>query len=119
MSRNTIVAVLVFILTYVGSFYLRIHVVDTPVGGEGGGPLLAAARQAMLWGQLSGAWGIASLVSGLAALFFGGVAAVLAWSVLTAMALCNYNVDLGAIGFVLGFLRLVRFQHPARERSAT
>jgi hypothetical protein len=34
------------------------------------------------------------------------------------MALCNYNVDLGAIGFVLGFLRLVRFQRPARERSA-
>ncbi|SNR92168.1 hypothetical protein SAMN04488503_1931 [Humidesulfovibrio mexicanus] len=118
MSRNTIVTVLVFALTYVGSFYFRIHVVDTPVGVDGGGVLFGAARQAMLWGQLSGAWGVGSLVAGLAALFFGGLGPVLAWSVLTAMALCNYNVDLGAIGFVLGFLRLVRFQRPARERSA-
>lgn len=109
MSRNTILTVLVFALTYVGSFYFRIYVVDTPVGGEGGSAVLLALRQAVLWGQLSGAWGYGSLVAGLAALFLGGLGPVLLWSALTAMALCNYNVDLGAIGFVLGFLRMVRF----------
>lgn len=112
MSRNTInivLTALVFALTYVGSFYFRIYVVDTPVSGAGGHALLMAARQAVLWGQLSGAWGLGSLAAGLLALFFGGRALVLLWSFFTAMALCNYNVDLGAIGFVLGFLRLVRF----------
>ena len=109
MSRNIFFAACLFALTYVASFYFRIYVVDTPVGGAGGDVLLAALRQAVLWGQLSGAWGLLSLASGVLALFFGGRALVLSWSALTAMALCNYNVDLGAIGFVLGFLRIVRF----------
>ena len=109
MSRNTIFTALLFALTYVGGFYFRIYVVDTPVGGEGGNVLLMGLRQAVLWGQLSGAWGLGSLLGGGLALFFGGRALVLLWSFLTAMALCNYNVDLGAIGFVLGFLRIVRF----------
>jgi hypothetical protein len=108
VSRNTILAALVFALTYVGSFYFRIYVVDTPVSGAGDNALWVALRQAMLWGQLSGAWGIGSLLAGAAALFLGGRPLVLLWSFLTAMALCNYNVDLGAIGFVLGFLRIVR-----------
>jgi len=109
VSRNTILTALLFALTYVGSFYFRIYVVDTPVSGAGGNALLMAARQAVLWGQLSGAWGLGSLFAGGLALFVGGRALVLLWSFFTAMALCNYNVDLGAIGFVLGFLRIVRF----------
>lgn len=108
MSRNTIFAVLAFALTYVASFYFRIYVVDTPVSGEGGDVLLSALRQAVLFGQLKGLWGIASLVSGALALFVGGRATVLLWSAMTAMALSNYNGDLGVVGFVLGFLRLVR-----------
>jgi hypothetical protein len=109
MSRNTILTALVFALTYVGSFYLRIYLVDTPVSGADGNVLLMGLRQAMLWGQLSGAWGLGSLGAGLLALFLGGRGPVLLWSFFTPMALCNYNVDLGAIGFVLGFLRIVRF----------
>ncbi|PKN07269.1 MAG: hypothetical protein CVU73_13520 [Deltaproteobacteria bacterium HGW-Deltaproteobacteria-8] len=62
----------------------------------------------MLWGQLFDVWGMASLASGLLALFLGGRALVFLWSLLTAMALCNYNVDLGSIGLVLGVLRVVR-----------
>ncbi len=108
MSRNTLLAACIFILTYVGCFYFRIYVVDTPVGAGDGGPLLMALRQGVLWGQLYDAWGMASLVSGLLALFVGGRALVFLWSLLTAMALCNYNVDLGSIGLVLGVLRIVR-----------
>lgn len=109
VSRNTLLAALIFALTYAGSFYFRIYVVDTPVGPGGGDALLMGLRQAVLWGQLSGAWGLSSLFAGALALFFGGRALVFLWSFCTAMALCNYNVDLGAIGFVLGFLRIVRF----------
>ena len=109
MSRNTVIAALLFVLTYTASFYFRIYVVDTPVTGAESDLLLAALRRGVLWGQLSGAWGLSSLASGAAALLFGGRALVFLWSFLTAMALCNYNVDLGAIGFVLGFLRIVRF----------
>ena len=109
MSRNTLIAALIFAATYVGSFYFRIYVVDTPVGADGGNAVLMALRQGVLWGQLSGAWGLASLAGGAAALLLGGRALVFLWSFFTAMALCNYNVDLGAIGFVLGFLRIVRF----------
>lgn len=108
VSRNTFIAALLFALTYVASFYFRIYVVDTPVGGAGGNMLLSGLRQAVLWAQLSGAWGMASMLSGAASLLLGSRAWVFAWSFLTAMALCNYNVDFGAIGFVLGFLRLVR-----------
>jgi hypothetical protein len=108
VSRNTIFAACLFALTYAASFYFRIYVVDTPVGAGEIGVLSAALRQGVLWGQLSGAWGLLSLASGALALFFGGRALVFFWSALTAMALCNYNVDLGAIGFVLGFLRVVR-----------
>jgi len=108
VSRNTIIAALLFALTYVASFYFRIYVVDTPVSGEGGTVLLASLRQAVLWGQLSGAWGLASMAAGAGALLLSGRWLVFAWSFFTAMALCNYNVDFGAIGFVLGFLRLVR-----------
>jgi hypothetical protein len=108
VSRNTLLAASIFILTYVSCFYFRIYVVDTPVGAADSGPLLAALRQGVLWGQLFDVWGLASLVSGLLALFFGGAALVFLWSLLTAMALCNYNVDLGAIGLVLGILRIVR-----------
>ena len=108
MSRNTFFAALIFALTYTASFYFRIYVVDTPVSGAGGDVLLMALRQGVLWGQLSGAWGLSSLAAGLLALLFGGRALVFLWSALTAMALCNYNVDLGAIGLVLGILRIVR-----------
>lgn len=109
MSKNTIIAALLFAAFYVGSFYFRIYVVDTPVGVDGGNALVMALRQGVLFGQLHGAWGMASLAAGAAALLFGGRVLVYSWSALTAMALCNYNVDLGAIGFVLGFLRIVRF----------
>ena len=109
VSRNTLIAALIFAAAYVGSFYFRIYVVDTPVGADGGNAVLMALRQGVLFGQLSGGWGMARLAAGAAALLFGGRALVFAWSALTAMALCNYNVDLGAIGFVLGFLRIVRF----------
>lgn len=109
MSRNTLFAALLFVLTYVASFYFRIYVVDTPVGGEAGNALLGFLRQGVLWGQLYGVWGLLSLASGLLALFLGARAFVYLWSVLTAMALSNYNGDLGAVGFVLGSLRLVRF----------
>ncbi len=108
MSRKTLLAAGLFFLTYVACFYFRIYVVDTPVGADDSGPLLTALRQGVLWGQLYDAWGLASLASGLLALFAGGAATVLFWSFLTAMALCNYNVDLGAIGLVLGILRIVR-----------
>jgi hypothetical protein len=108
VSRNTLLAACIFLLTYVGCFYFRIYVVDTPMGAGEIGPLLAALRQGVLWGQLSDAWGLASLASGLLTLFLGGSALVFLWSFLTAMALCNYNVDLGAIGLVLGILRIVR-----------
>lgn len=108
MSRSLIIAAALFALTYTASFYFRIYVVDTPVGGEGGSALLAAARQAVLWGQLSGAWGVACLAAGALAFFFGGRALVCLWSALCAMALSNYNVDLGVLGLVLGILRLAR-----------
>jgi len=109
VTRNTIFAVLLFALTYTASFYFRAYVVDTPVSGEAGNVFLGALRQGVLWGQLYGVWGLLSLASGLAAILFGGRTFVFLWSVLTAMALSNYNGDLGAIGFVLGFLRIVRF----------
>lgn len=108
MSRNTLLAACIFGLTYVGCFYFRIYVVDTPVGAAESGVLLMALRKAVLWGQLYDAWGLASLASGLLVLFLGGRALVYLWSLLTAMALCNYNVDLGAIGLVLGLMRIVR-----------
>lgn len=108
MSRNTLLAACIFLVTYVGCFYFRIYVVDTPVGAGDSGLFVAGLRQGVLWGQLHDAWGLASLVSGLLALFLGGKALVFLWSLLTAMALCNYNVDLGAIGLVLGILRIVR-----------
>ena len=109
MSRNTVFTAIIFALTYAASFYFRIYVVDTPVSGEGGNALLDVLRQGVLFGQLHGIWGALSLISGLLALFAGGRAVVFFWSFITAMALSNYNGDLGAIGFVLGFLRLVRF----------
>ncbi|MBU1229097.1 MAG: hypothetical protein KKA55_01075 [Proteobacteria bacterium] len=108
MSRKTLLAAALFALTYVGCFYFRIYVVDTPVGAGGGDALLMALRQGVLWGQLHDAWGLSSLLFGALTLLVSGQALVLLWSFCTAMALCNYNVDLGAIGFVLGFLRLVR-----------
>jgi len=108
VSRKTLLATCIFLLTYVGCFYFRIYVVDTPVGAGNDGPLLLALRQGVLWGQLFDVWGMASFASGLLALFFGGSALVYLWSLLTAMALCNYNVDLGSIGLVLGILRVVR-----------
>lgn len=108
MSRKTLLAACIFCLTYVGCFYFRIYVVDTPVGAAESGVLVTALRQGVLWGQLFDAWGLASLVSGVLVLFLGGQALVYLWSLLTAMALCNYNVDLGAIGLVLGILRIVR-----------
>ncbi len=108
VSRKTLLAACIFLLTYVGCFYFRIYVVDTPIGAGDSGPLVAALRQGVLWGQLNSGWGISSLASGLLALFFGGSALVYLWSFLTALALCNYNVDLGAIGLVLGILRIVR-----------
>ena len=109
MSRNAVLTAILFALTYAASFYFRIYVVDTPVSGEEGNALLGALRQGLLFGQLHGIWGAVSLVSGLLALLVGGRAVVFLWSFFTAMALANYNGDLGAIGFVLGFLRLVRF----------
>jgi hypothetical protein len=108
VSRNTLLAACIFILTYAACFYFRIYVVDTPVGAGDSGPLLTALRHGVLWGQLFDVWGMASLASGLLALFLGGRALVFLWSLLTAMALCNYNVDLGSIGLVLGVLRVVR-----------
>jgi len=101
--------VLLFALTYAASFYFRIYVVDTPVSGEGGSALLGAMRQAVLFGQLHGLWGGVSLVSGLVALLLRGRMALYFWSVFTALALSNYNGDLGVIGLALGALRLVRF----------
>jgi len=108
VSRSVIIAAVLFALVYTGSFYFRIYVVDTPVGLEGGSAVLAALRQAVLWGQLSGAWGAASLAAGALAFLLGGRAVVCAWSAFTAVALSNYNVDLGVFGLVLGLLRLVR-----------
>jgi len=108
VSRNTLLAACIFLLTYVSCFYFRIYVVDTPVGVGDDGPLLLALRQGVLWGQLFDVWGLTSLASGLLALLFGGTALVFLWSLFTAMALCNYNVDLGSIGLVLGILRVVR-----------
>ena len=108
MSRNTLLAACIFLLTYAGCFYFRIYVVDTPVDAGSSGVFLAAVRQGVLFGQLFDLWGMASLASGLLALFYGGRALVCLWSLLTAMALCNYNVDLGSIGLVLGILRVVR-----------
>lgn len=108
MSRNALFVVLLFALTYAASFYFRIYVVDTPVSGEAGDAFLAALRQGVLWGQLSGAWGFASLAAGLAALLLPGRAAVYCWSALTALALANYNGDLGCVGLALGVLRLAR-----------
>jgi hypothetical protein len=108
VSRNTVLVALLFALTYVGCFYFRIYMVDTPADTVSGNALLAALRQGLLWGQLYDAWGLASLVAGVLALFVGGRPLVFLWSFLTAMALCNYNVDLGSIGLVLGILRVVR-----------
>jgi len=109
VSRNTVLTALLFALTYTASFYFRIYVVDTPISGEGGNALLGALRQGVLWGQLYSAWGLASLVCGLGALLLPGRALVHLWSFFTAMALSNYNGDLGTIGLALGFLRIVRF----------
>jgi len=108
VSRSVIIATVLFVLAYTASFYFRIYVVDTPVGGEEGSAILAALRQAVLWGQLSGAWGMASLAAGALVFLLGGRATLCAWSALTALALSNYNVDLGVLGLVLGVLRLVR-----------
>lgn len=107
--RNTVLTALLFVLTYAASFYFRIYVVDTPVSGEGGNALLGALRQGVLWGQLYGVWGLLSLASGFLALLLRVRWVVYLWSFLTAMALCNYNGDLGTIGLALGFLRIVRF----------
>jgi hypothetical protein len=109
VSRNAVLTAIIFALTYAASFYFRIYVVDTPVSGEAGNALLGAMRQGVLFGQLNNLWGAVSLISGLLALFAGGRTVVFLWSFFTAMALANYNGDLGAIGFVLGLLRLVRF----------
>jgi len=109
VSRNAFFVVLLFALTYAASFYFRIYAVDTPVSGEGGSVVLGAMRQGVLFGQLHGLWGGVSLASGLAALFLGGRYALYFWSVCTALALSNYNGDLGVIGLALGVLRLVRF----------
>jgi hypothetical protein len=109
VSRNAIFAVLLFALAYAAGFYFRIYVVDTPVSGEDGGALLGALRGGVLYGQLHGLWGWASLASGLAALLLGGRGVVYFWSAITALALSNYNGDLGVIGLALGALRLVRF----------
>jgi len=53
-------------------------------------------------------WGLLSLGAGFWALLRGGIYGVLSWAFFTAMALSNYNGDLGTIGMVLGILRLVR-----------
>jgi len=108
VSRNAFLTALIFALTYAASFYFRIYVVDTPVGAQDSGAVLSALRQGVLWAQLYDAWGLASLASGALLLIFGGRALAFLWSLLTAMALCNYNVDMGSIGLVLGFLRVVR-----------
>jgi hypothetical protein len=108
VSRNFVLTAIIFALTYALGFYFRIYVVDTPVGGEGGNALLAMLRQGVLFGQLNGLWGMASLASGLLALFAPGRAVVFLWGLFTALALVNYNGDLGAIGFALGALRLAR-----------
>ncbi|MDR3641607.1 MAG: hypothetical protein P4L39_09830 [Humidesulfovibrio sp.] len=109
MSRNAVYAVFVFALAYAASFYFRIYVVDTPVSGAAGNVLLDALRQGVLFCQLNGVWGGLGLASGLLALFAGGKAVVYLWSILTALALANYNGDLGVIGLALGLLRLARF----------
>jgi len=108
VSRNMFAVAALFVLTYIASFYFRIYVVDTPVGVEASGALASAMRQAVLWGQLNMVWGAASLAAGALAFLLGGRALVCAWSTLTALALSNYNVDLGAMGLVLGMLRVVR-----------
>ena len=108
MKRNIFYAAALFALTYAASFYFRIYVVDTPVGGAGGNAVTSALRQGVLWGQLNGAWGLACLASGVVTLLVRGRALVFVWAVLTAMALSNYNGDYGVIGLALGLLRLVR-----------
>jgi hypothetical protein len=102
------VALALFALFYAASFYFRIYVVDTPLGVQGFGPVAAALRQAVLWGQLHSVLGAASLAAGALAFLLGGRALVWAWSALTAVALSNYNVDLGSMGLALGLLRVVR-----------
>jgi len=57
VKRNIFYAAALFALTYAASFYFRIYVVDTPVGGAGGNAVTSALRQGVLWGQLNGAWG--------------------------------------------------------------
>lgn len=108
MSRNIMLVILLFAATYAASFYFRIYVVDTPVTGEGGSALLAALRQGVLYGQLHGLWGAASLAAGLFALFLRGRKSMYLWAALTALALSNYNGDLGVVGLALGALRLPR-----------
>jgi hypothetical protein len=109
VSRNAVFAVLAFALAYAASFYFRIYVVDTPVSGEAGNVLLGALRQGVLFCQLNSIWGGLGLASGLLALFTSGKAVVYLWSLFTALALANYNGDLGVIGLALGLLRLARF----------
>jgi hypothetical protein len=108
VSRNVLLVILAFAATYAAGFFLRIYVVDTPVSGEGGSAALMALRQGVLFGQLHSLWGGASLAAGLFALFFRGRASMYPWAVLTALALTNYNGDLGVVGLALGLVRLPR-----------
>lgn len=109
MSRKSLLAAAVFALSYAAAFFLRIYVVDTPVSGAQENAVLGYLRQGVLVCQLDSVWGGLSLASGVAALFSPWRWTVYAWGVLTALALANYNGDLGVVGLALGLLRLARF----------
>jgi hypothetical protein len=65
-------------------------------------------RFALLAGQRSSLFGVAALIAGAVALFRGGRRPAAVAAVFAAIAIANYNVEMGALALVLGLIAIVR-----------
>ncbi|HUC61985.1 MAG TPA: hypothetical protein VMF53_08505 [Alphaproteobacteria bacterium] len=74
-------------------------------------------RFTLLVGQHSSLFGVAALVAGAVALFRGGRAPAAVAAVFAAIAIANYNVEMGALALVLGLVALVRRRAKALPRE--
>jgi len=70
-------------------------------------PPWCAVRSAILFGQHNLLFGAAALAAGAAALFRGSGGLAVAAAGLSVIAIANYNVDMGALGLVLGLIASV------------
>jgi hypothetical protein len=71
-------------------------------------PDWCAIRFAILIGQHTALFGAAALIAGALALFRGGRGPAAFAAVFAAIAIANFNVEMGALGLVLGLIALVR-----------